>query len=96
MTHSFLGDPPFRWLLHHIPPSEHETVLAKLMTALVNQGALNGASFVEVSDFGCCGFVLPPGKNMENPWTLPAAGLFSTLWTIGLGGFKVFIITPSV
>ncbi|ROW00642.1 hypothetical protein VSDG_03177 [Cytospora chrysosperma] len=88
LTRSFLGDPVYTWLLHDFSLSEQETVLPKLLSAFLTQGALNGAIFIEVADFGCCGVLMPPGKSIENPWTLPSAGLLSTLWTIGLGGFK--------
>lgn len=89
LTPAFVGDPVYTWLLHNYAPSEYEAKLAHLFSAFFTQAALNEAVFIEIADFSCCGVLIPPEKHIENPWTIPSAGLFSALWNVGLGPFKV-------
>ena len=65
--------------MHGDPPSHHKTRLPKLFSAFFTQAALNGVIFVEIANFGCCGVLIPPGKNIGNPWTLLSAGLLTAL-----------------
>ncbi|KAI3332851.1 hypothetical protein F4824DRAFT_491259 [Ustulina deusta] len=88
LTPAFKDDPIYTWLLHHFPLSEHQSVLPKLFCAFLTQGSLNSGLFVEVDDFGCCGLLMPPGAEIENPWTLLQADLIPALFTIGLRSFK--------
>lgn len=88
LTPAFVGDPVYTWLLHNYAPSEYEAKLAHLFSAFFTQAALNEAVFIEIADFSCCGVLIPPEKHIENPWTIPSAGLFSALWNVGLGPFK--------
>ncbi|KAJ8127643.1 hypothetical protein O1611_g5993 [Lasiodiplodia mahajangana] len=92
LTPAFQDDPIYAWLLHHFPLSKHQTVLRKLFGSFFAQASLNGAIFVEVDGFGCCGVFMPPGASIVNPWTLLQAGLIPALFTIGPTTFKRAIL----
>jgi ribosomal protein S18 acetylase RimI-like enzyme len=60
--------------------------LEEYFTRLTTAAALNSAIFSEASDYASISIVLPPGKSVDNPWTLIPAGLFSVLWRLGVRG----------
>ncbi|GAB1317468.1 hypothetical protein MFIFM68171_07678 [Madurella fahalii] len=88
LTEAFTGDPVFTWLLHDYSLAEQEPMLYKLLRAFLTAGTLNNAMFIEVDDFGSCCILMPPGKRVDNPWTMIPAGLIPALFTIGFRGFK--------
>jgi hypothetical protein len=65
-------------------------MLQKLLSGFLTQGSLNGGIFIQAENFASCGLFMPPNTSMENVWTLPSAGIFTALWEIGIGCFKVF------
>jgi hypothetical protein len=59
---------------------------------LLKAAALNGASFDTIGPDGkyeTCAVLLPPGKRVDNTWTLIPAGFLGCLWRLGWGGCKV-------
>lgn len=92
MTPAFRGDPLYRYFMCTTPQEKHQEVLKKLFRIFISQGALNGGIFMEVGDYGSCGVLLPPGTAVENPWTLPRAGVPGGIFTIGPGIFLVCVL----
>jgi hypothetical protein len=80
----------FHWLLQAPSPDEYERLLPKLLAGLFTQAALNNGTFIEEADFSCCGILMPPGSDVENPLTTLSAGLASFIWTLGLSTFKAW------
>jgi hypothetical protein len=62
------------------------TYLPSYFSALLKAASLNGASFDEASEWGSCGVLMPPGKRVDNFWTLVPAGFVGMLGQIGVGG----------
>ena len=59
---------------------------------LLKAAALNSASFDTIGPDGkyeACAVLLPPGKRVDNTWTLIPAGFLGCLWRLGWGGCKV-------
>ena len=91
LTEAFANsDPVFRWLLlDHTPGAVQEAKLHQLLTGFTRAAALNDAVFAEAGgDFGCVAILMPPGKRVDNPWTMLQAGLIPAMMSIGVGGFK--------
>lgn len=89
LSSSFVGDPIYTWFLSDYPVSQHKALLALLFRAFLTQATLNRGDFIEAGDFGSCGLIMPPGSDLDNPWTMLQAGLIPALWTMGLGAFRV-------
>jgi GNAT superfamily N-acetyltransferase len=83
---SFRSDPVITYLLSTLPPPHRHAYLGEYFTRLATAAALNSAIFSEASDYSSISIVLPPGKSVDNPWTLIPAGLFSVLWRLGWKG----------
>ena len=59
------------------------------MHILLKASALNDGAFQEANDWSCAAVWMPPGKRIDNPWTVFQAGLIGVLFKIGLKGCKV-------
>lgn len=49
---------------------------------------MNGAIFEEAGDWSSCSVIMPPGRHVDNIWTLLPAGLLKVLWKLGLKGCR--------
>lgn len=56
---------------------------------LMKAAALNDAIFLEANDWSCISVWMPPGKRVDNPWTIFQAGFVGALLKLGIGGCKV-------
>jgi hypothetical protein len=56
---------------------------------LIKAAALNSVSFEEANDWQCTAVWLPPGKRVDNFWTLWPAGFVGCLMKLGVAGCKV-------
>jgi GNAT superfamily N-acetyltransferase len=83
---AFRSDPVITYLLSTLSRPQRHAYLSEYFTRLATAAALNSALFSEASDYASISIVLPPGKSVDNPWTLIPAGLFSVLWRLGLKG----------
>ena len=70
--------------------------LPSYFRALLKAAALNGATFDAVAvggegetEYEACAVLMPPGKRVDNTWTLLPAGILGCLWRMGWGGCKV-------
>lgn len=52
---------------------------------------MNDAIITEADGWKAAAIVVPPGKSIENVWTLLYAGFLDVLWKIGFSGLKVCI-----
>jgi GNAT superfamily N-acetyltransferase len=83
---AFRSDPVITYLLSTLSRPQRHAYLKEYFTRLATAAALNSAIFSEASDYASIAIVLPPGKSVDNPWTLIPAGLFSVLWRLGIKG----------
>jgi GNAT superfamily N-acetyltransferase len=84
---AFRSDPVITYLLSTLPPPKRHAYLEEYITRLATAAALNSAIFSEAEDYSSISIVLPPGKSVDNFWTLIPAGLFSVLWKLGVKGW---------
>lgn len=82
-----------QWSSDNLPPPQHEprkaNSLPQYFRALLTGAALNDATFSEINGFKSCLVVMPPGKRMDNPWTMVQAGLFQKMANVGWGPCSV-------
>ncbi|KFX86418.1 hypothetical protein V490_09086, partial [Pseudogymnoascus sp. VKM F-3557] len=71
---AFAEDPILTYVLNSLDPVARRAYLPSYYTALLTQATLNGAYILEHSDWESCMTVLPPGKKVENPFTLLQSG----------------------
>jgi hypothetical protein len=50
---------------------------------------MNGAIITEADGWKAASVIIPPGKGIDNVWTLLYAGFLCVLWRIGISGLKV-------
>jgi hypothetical protein len=68
---------------------ERRDYLPDFITALLRGGTLNKGVILEVSAWGCCAVMLPPGKKVDNPFTIIQAGFVGALLRLKPRGIKV-------
>ncbi|ELR06499.1 hypothetical protein VC83_08488 [Pseudogymnoascus destructans] len=81
---AFAEDPLLTYLLNSLDPVARRAYLPAYFTALLTQATLNGAYVLEHSSWESCMTVLPPGRKLENPFTLLQSGLVGVLRKVGL------------
>ncbi|KFY74840.1 hypothetical protein V499_05162, partial [Pseudogymnoascus sp. VKM F-103] len=85
---AFAEDPIITYVLNTLDPVARRAYLPAYFTALLTQATLNGAYVFEHSDWESCLTVLPPGRKVENPFTLLQSGLVGVLRKVGLSCVK--------
>lgn len=83
---AFRDDPVIRYFLCSLDTAQRHQYLYEYFTCLGTAAALNGGTFSEADDWKSAAIILPPGKSIDNPWTLVPAGLFQVLWKLGFAG----------
>lgn len=83
---AFRDDPVISYFLCSLNRTQRHQYLHEYFTCLGTAAALNDATFSEADDWKSAMIVLPPGKYIDNPWTLIPAGLFQVLWKLGFAG----------
>ena len=85
----FTEDPVLRFLMSSLSDEARLSYLPAYIYSLVKAAVLNDAMIQEANDWSCCAVWLPPGKRVDNPFTLLQAGLIGCLTKLGIGGLKV-------
>lgn len=85
----FDDDPVITYMLLDIPKEERLAYLPTYWSILVKSALLNDALITEADDWKAASVVIPPGRHVDNVWTLFYAGFLGVLWKMGASGFKV-------
>lgn len=86
---AFETDPVILWLLSSMVPEARTAYLPQYFNALLTAAAMNEASFMEANNWESCSVLMPPGKRVDNTWTMLQAGFVPVLWNIGVKGVHV-------
>lgn len=86
----FATDPVVTYMLLDMSREERLAYLPTYWSTLVRSALMNGASITEADGWKAASVIIPPGKAIDNVWTLLYAGFLCVLWRIGLSGFKVW------
>ncbi|RWA09208.1 hypothetical protein EKO27_g5916 [Xylaria grammica] len=71
---------------------EREDYLPMFLKTMLKATVLNEGFILEVSSWGCCAAMLPPGKKADNPWTLFPAGLPGAVLRLKSTGIKRIMV----
>ncbi|KAK3075256.1 hypothetical protein LTR53_001621 [Teratosphaeriaceae sp. CCFEE 6253] len=85
---AFKDDPVLTYMLCNLSPEARHAYLYTYFTSLLTASALNGGIFEEADDWSSCSVLIPPGKRVDNPWTLLPAGILGILFRIGFAGCR--------
>jgi hypothetical protein len=66
--------------------SNPSTYRPKFFHVLLHAALLNGGQIDEIGDFKSCGVLMPPGKDVGNPWTWTQAGFLGVALKLGISG----------
>jgi hypothetical protein len=80
---AFEEDPVYSYFLNKWTLAQRKEIIPKMLYHLVKACALNDAKFIEAGNWGSCVCLVPPGKKMENPFTILQAGLIPMLAATG-------------
>lgn len=83
---AFRTDPGITYCLGALPAPARQAYLEEYFTRITTAAALNAAEFSEAESFSSVAIAIPPGKAVDNPRTLIAAGIFQVLWKLGFVG----------
>jgi GNAT superfamily N-acetyltransferase len=83
---AFRSDPVIAYMLGNLTTQQRHSYLREYFTRLTTAAALNAATFEEADEWASASVYLPPGKRIDNPWTLVPAGFFQVLWKLGIAG----------
>ena len=83
--YTFRDDPVIAYITG-LDTQQRHAYLYEYFTRLNTAAALNAATFEEADDWASASVYLPPGKRIDNPWTLIPAGFFQVLWKLGIAG----------
>ena len=89
LTRAFAEDPVIQFMLCDLSNAEKREYLPEYMHVLLKASMLNDAAFQEANDWSCCAVWMPPGKRVDNLWTVLPAGLIGVLFKLGISGCKV-------
>ncbi|KKK20505.1 hypothetical protein ARAM_001103 [Aspergillus rambellii] len=83
---AFDKDPILRYMLCDMSPEEYRSYLKPYWDRLCKAAVLNDGIITEADGWKAGAVLMPPGKLLDNPWTMIPAGLFSVLFRIGISG----------
>lgn len=78
-------------MLLGMPREERLEYLPTYWSKLGRSALMNDAIITEADGWKAAAIVIPPGKSIENVWTLLYAGFLDVLWKVGFSGLKVCI-----
>ncbi|KAJ5171936.1 hypothetical protein N7492_004529 [Penicillium capsulatum] len=84
----FENDPVVTYMLLDMSREERLAYLPTYWTILIRSALLNDALITEADGFKAASVLIPPGRHIDNVWTLLYAGLLCFLWKIGFPGLK--------
>lgn len=84
----FDRDPVITYMLLGMSREERLAYLPIYWTTLVKSALLNEAIITEADGWKAASVIIPPGKCVDNVWTLIYAGFLCVLWRLGFSGFK--------
>jgi hypothetical protein len=85
----FDTDPVVAYMLLDMSLEERLAYLPTYWSTLVRSALMNGAVITEADGWKAASVIIPPGKGIDNVWTLLYAGFLCVLWRIGISGLKV-------
>ena len=92
LARTFTEDPVIMFMMSSLPEPARLAYLPAYMHSLLKAASLNSAIFEEANDFACCAVWMPPGKRVDNPFTLIQAGFIQCLLRLGIGGCKRMLL----
>ncbi|CAG7939015.1 unnamed protein product [Penicillium salamii] len=84
----FSTDPVISYMLLDLSRKERLSYLPTYWETLIKSALLNDAIITEADGWKAASVLLPPGRYVDNAWTLVCAGFLGVLWRIGFPGFK--------
>ncbi|KAJ5988580.1 hypothetical protein N7481_003790 [Penicillium waksmanii] len=84
----FDTDPVIAYMLLDMSLEERLAYLPTYWSTLVRSALMNGALITEADGWKAASVIIPPGKGIDNVWTLLYAGFLCVLWKIGISGSK--------
>ncbi|KAF7713631.1 Uncharacterized protein PECH_006255 [Penicillium ucsense] len=85
---TFSDDPVIAYMLLDMSREERHAYLPTYWSVFVKSALLNDAVITEADGWKAAAVVLPPGKQLDNTWTLFSSGFGGVLWKMGFSGLK--------
>jgi hypothetical protein len=85
----FDTDPVITYMLLDLSEKERLAYLPTYWSTLIKSALLNDAIITEADGVKAASVLIPPGRYVDNIWTLLCAGFLGVLWRTGFPGLKV-------
>lgn len=86
---AFKNDPVLAYMLLDMSRDERLAYLPTYWSKLIKAALLNDGIITEADGWKSASVMVPPGRSVDNVWTLLPAGGLSILWRIGVSGITV-------
>jgi hypothetical protein len=88
LSEAFDKDPVVAYLIS-LPLEARLAYLPSYFVTMLTAAGLSDAIIAETGNWASCAVLVPPGKSVDNFWTVIPAGIFRVLWRIGMRGCRV-------
>ena len=86
---AFDNDPVLAYMLLDMSQDKRLAYLPKYWSKLIKAAVLNDGIITEADGWKSASVMVPPGRSVDNIWTLLPAGVLAVLWRIGIPGLRV-------
>ncbi|KAJ5132074.1 Acyl-CoA N-acyltransferase [Penicillium atrosanguineum] len=84
----FDNDPVIAYMLLDMSHEQRLQYLPSYWSKLARSALMNDALITEADGWKAASIVIPPGRDIDNVWTLVYSGFLCILWKIGYSGLK--------
>ncbi|KAJ5212392.1 uncharacterized protein N7498_004038 [Penicillium cinerascens] len=84
----FDSDPIIAYMLLNMTRKQRLEYLPSYWSKLAKSALMNNALITEADGWKAASIVIPPGRYIDNVWTLVYSGFICVLWKIGFSGLK--------
>jgi hypothetical protein len=85
----FDNDPIIAYMLRDMSREKRLAYLPRYWYKLARSALMNDALITEADGWKAASIVIPPGRYIDNVWTLLYSGFLCILWQIGFSGLQV-------
>jgi hypothetical protein len=85
----FDNDPVIAYMLLDMSQEKRLAYLPRYWYKLARSALMNDALITEADGWKAASIVIPPGRYIDNVWTLLYSGFLCILWQIGFSGLQV-------
>ncbi|KAK3690827.1 hypothetical protein LTR37_018955 [Vermiconidia calcicola] len=92
ISRTFTEDPVIKFMLSSLSDEDRLAYMPTYMHTLLKAATLNDGLIQEANDWCCCAVWMPPGKRVDNIFTMIPAGILGCFWKNGVAGIRRMLL----